>query len=189
MLTDIKNLSRKRVVDILVLALRYYLAFYMVSYGWAKLVGQQFGEFNNAIATKPMNQVGKFYVAWYLFGLHRIFDVFIGLSQIIGSILLIINRTLLIGALILLPILTQIFIIDLAFTTDQFGYALPLRLAGMIICDLLILVYYKDQVIKAWHSLTDNTSTKLTYKWWVFILMPLVGFSLDFVIATLTMPI
>jgi uncharacterized membrane protein YphA (DoxX/SURF4 family) len=134
------TLSRSRLLDFTILALRWYLAFYMLYYGWGKLTGDQFGTFNAAIASKPMNQVGKFYVAWYLFGLDKSFDIFTGLAEIIGGLMIIYNRTLLIGAFILLPILAQIFIIDLAYTTDQFGYALPVRLAGMLICDLLVIV-------------------------------------------------
>jgi uncharacterized membrane protein YphA (DoxX/SURF4 family) len=65
------TLSRSRLIDFAVLALRWYLAFYMFEYGWAKLTGNQFGTFNAAIAGKPMKQVGKFYVAWYLFGLDK----------------------------------------------------------------------------------------------------------------------
>jgi uncharacterized membrane protein YphA (DoxX/SURF4 family) len=90
----------------------------MLYYGWGKLTGDQFGTFNAAVASKPMNHVGKFYVAWYLFGLDKSFDIFTGLAEIIGGLMIIYNRTLLIGAFILLPILAQIFIIDLAYTTD-----------------------------------------------------------------------
>jgi uncharacterized membrane protein YphA (DoxX/SURF4 family) len=186
---DDMTLSRAKLVDFGVLALRWYLAFYMLDYGWAKLTGDQFGTFNTAIASKPMNQVGKFHVAWYLFGLDKSFDIFIGLTQIIGGLLIIYNRTLLIGALILLPILAQIFIIDLAYTTDQFGYALPIRMASMLICDLLIMVYYRTRVIKALETLTHLTTTKFDYKWWVYILMPIVGFMMDFVFSILSSPI
>jgi uncharacterized membrane protein YphA (DoxX/SURF4 family) len=181
--------SRAKVIDFLVLALRWYLAFYMIDYGISKLTGNQFGVFNDAIANKPMNQVGKFYVAWYLFGMDRSFDVFTGLAQIAGGLLIVYNRTLLIGALVLLPILTQIFIIDLAYTTDQFGYVLPIRLGGMVISDVLIMIYYRERIIKALQALVNQTSTKFSYKWWVFLLMPIVGLMMDFVIAIITLPI
>jgi uncharacterized membrane protein YphA (DoxX/SURF4 family) len=183
------TLSRSRLIDFAVLALRWYLAFYMFEYGWAKLPGNQFGTFNAVTAGKPMNQVGKFYVAWYLFGLDKSFDIFTGLAQIVGGLLLVYNRTLLLGAFILLPILAQIFIIDLAYTTDQFGYALPVRLAGMLVCDLLIMIYYKEKVYKAVKALTSLTTTKFNYKWWVFLVMPIVGFFMEFMITILLSPV
>jgi len=181
--------SRAQVTDFVILSLRWYLAFYMIDYGWAKLTGEQFGVFNSTIASKPMNQVGKFYVAWYLFGLDKSFDILTGLTQIIGGMLIVYNRTLLIGTMVLLPVLAQIFIIDLAYTTDQFGYSLPLRLAGMLTCDLLIIIYYKEKVIKVWQTLTNFTTTRFSYKWWVFLLMPVVGFLMDFIIAIFLTPI
>jgi hypothetical protein len=84
--------------------------------------------------------------------------------------------------------LAQIFIIDLAYTTDQFGYALPVRLAGMLVCDLLIMMYYKEKVYKAVQALTALTTTKFNYKWWVFLVMPIVGFFMDFIISILLSP-
>jgi hypothetical protein len=111
------------------------------------------------------------------------------LAEIIGGLMIIYNRTLLIGAFILLPILAQIFIINLAYTTDQFGYALPVRLAGMLICDLLVIVYYKERIVNAWQALTHLTTTKFDYRWWVFLFMPVIGFLMDFVFSILTSPI
>lgn len=128
----------------------------MVSYGLGKLTGSQFGYRSAEILNTPLKDVGKFDLAWHLFSLDESFNICVGLLQIIGAILIVINRTTLVGALILLPILGQIFLIDIAFTTDVFGAALPLRLAGMIACDLIILYYYKDRMILAWNNLTDG---------------------------------
>ena len=81
------------------------------------------------------------------------------------------------------------FIIDIAFTTGQHGYSLPLRITGMILAALLILYYYKDTLIKVFHKLTGKVTTKFRYKWWIFLLLPFVGFLLDFVIGILMWPI
>lgn len=131
------QLSKQKVFDFVVLVFRWFLAFYMVNYGWAKLFGAQFGLANTQILDTPVKDVNTFYLAWHLFSLSKVFNVVVGLSQILGAVLIVVNPTALIGALVLLPILVQIFLIDIAFTTSQFGYALPLRLAAMIFCDLI----------------------------------------------------
>lgn len=183
------KLSKAQLVDFIILSLRWYLAFYMFSYGLDKLLGGQFGVYDPAILEKPLKEVDKFQLAWHLFSLDKTFNVLVGLVQIIGAILIVINRTALVGALLLLPVLGQIFLIDIAFTTDVFGIALPMRLMGMIISDLLILFYYKERMVLVWNNLTKGTTTRFKYNWWIYILLPLIGFLMDFAFGLLSLPI
>jgi len=136
----------------------------MVAYGLAKITGIQFGIHDPTILLKPLKDVDKFYLSWYLFSLDRTFDIGVGVLQIIGGILIAINKTSIIGALMLLPILIQIFLVDLAFTTNMFGSTLPVMLASMIASDFIILFYYKDNVIGALRILTSNVTTKFKHK-------------------------
>jgi hypothetical protein len=155
----------------------------MLDYGWGKIAGDQFGHRSQEILNTPLKDVSKFNLAWHLFSLNRSFDIVVGFMQIIGAAFILINRTALIGALMLLPVLFQIFLVDLAFTTDVFGAALPLRLVGMIVSDFLILYYYRDRMILVWHNLTDGTTTKYKYKWWIFLFLPVIGWLTDFLFA------
>ena len=161
----------------------------MLDYGWGKIAGDQFGHRSQEVLNTPLKDVSKFNLAWHLFSLDRSFDMGVGLVQIIGAGLIVFNRTSLIGALLLLPILGQIFLVDLAFTTEVFGAALPLRLFGMIVSDFLILYYYKEKMILVWHNLTDGTTTKYKYKWWIFLFLPILAWATDFIFAILTWPI
>ena len=182
-------MKKDKLIDFGVLALRWYLVYYMIGYGWSKLTLSQFGVHDPAILEQPMIDVDSFYVAWHLFERSTFFNISTGLLEIIGGILLIFNRTVLIGALLVLSILAQVFIIDIAFTTGIHGYGLPVRIGGMMIADVLIMYYYKEKIIMAWKSLTNGISTKFTYKWWIFLMLPVVGFLMDFVMAILLMPI
>lgn len=183
------NFSKQKIFDFLVLVLRWYLAYYMIEYGWDKMTGAQFGHRSAEILNTPLKDVDKFNLAWQLFSLDKTFNIALGLTQILGGILIVINRTALVGALVLLPILAQIFLVDLAFTTGVFGSALPIRLLGMISADLLILFNYKDRMILVWNTLTNGTTTRFKYKWWMFLFLPLLGMFSDFAIGLITLPI
>lgn len=182
-------MTKEKIIDFLILALRWYLIWYMISYGWGKLTMTQFGVSNDAILNTPLKEVDKFYIAWYLYGESQFFNYVTGLIEIVGGLLLIFNRTVILGALLILTVLGQILIIDISFTTNQFGYALPIRISGMIVSALLILYYYKDRLVAVFHKLTNGISTKFKYSWWVYLLLPIIGFLLDFVFGILTMPI
>ena len=183
------KLTREQVFDFTILTLRWYLAYYMADYGFSKLTGDQFGHRSAEILNTPLKDVDKFNLAWHLFSLDRTYDIAVGIVQIIGALLIVINRTALVGTLMLLPILGQIFLVDLAFTTNVFGPALPIRLSCMLLSALLILYYFKDRMILVWNNLTKNTTTKFKYKWWVFILLPFIGLTTDLVFGVLTYPI
>ncbi|MFT6054956.1 MAG: putative membrane protein YphA (DoxX/SURF4 family) [Roseivirga sp.] len=183
------TLNRYKLLDLFVLALRFYLAYYMITYGWSKMMGGQFGAHDPSILDQPMNQIDKFYITWYLFSLSPVFDIVVGLTQILGGLLIGFNKTVLLGALLLLPILFQIFLIDLSFTTNVFGMTLPVRLAGMIFADLFILFYHKERMLQVWSSLVVGFKAKVDYKWWVYLLFIPVGFLMDFVFAIVTLPI
>jgi len=182
-------MTKDRIIDFIVLCLRWYLIWYMISYGWSKLNLNQFGVNNTSILETPLSEVDKFYIAWHLYGESHFFNIVTGLIEIFGGILLIFNRTVLLGALIILTTLMQILIIDIAFTTNQFGYALPIRISGMILCTLLILIYYKERVAAAINNLTNGVKTKFNYNWWVYLVLPIIGFLMDFVFAILSLPI
>lgn len=183
------RISRVHIIDFIVLALRWYLAYYMLDYGFGKLAGDQFGVYDSRILDMPVKQVDRFYLAWHLFGLSKTFNIIVGIFQIIGALLIIINRTALIGALFLLPIIANIFLIDLAFTTNVFGAALTIRLACMMLSDFLILYYYCDKLIAAYRILTVGVGTRFKYKWWIYLLLLPIGLLIDFVWGALVWPI
>jgi len=181
--------SKAQIIDFSVLALRWYLAYYMADYGWGKMTGGQFGLHDPTMLDNPLREVDKFYLAWYLFSLDNTFNIVVGLTQITGAVLMVFNRTVPLGSLLLLPVLGQIFLLDLAFTTNVFGPALPMRLAEMIVADLLIMYYYRERMVSAFINLTEGVTTRFRYKWWVFLLMPVIGLLTDFFFGVLTLPL
>lgn len=180
---------KEKIYDFIILVLRWYLACYMIKYGWGKLAMTQFSVHDASILELPLKEVDNFYVAWHLYSRSEFFNISTGIMEIIGGLLIIFNRTAIIGALLILTILGQIFIIDVSFTTDIRGYDLVVRILGMILSALAILFYYKKRIIAAFKILTDNVSTKFQYKWWIFLFLPILGLLMDFVLGVLMIPI
>ena len=92
-----------------------------------------------------LKDVSLFKLSWYSFD-HEPFKSFIGVSQIICGLLLLINRTTLIGAFLFLPIVATILIIDLTFMPISLAQGFAWRLSFYIFLDLLILWHYKDRM-------------------------------------------
>ncbi|WP_430905408.1 DoxX family membrane protein [Maribacter sp. 2-571] len=181
--------NKKKNIDLAILVLRWYIVFYMISYGFSKLTLSQFGVHDNSILDKPIKSIDSFYVAWHLYGRSLFFNISTGSMEIIGGILLIFNRTTIIGSLLVLTILTQVLIIDISFTVETIGPQLSLRVGGMIIATLLILFYYRHKIIIAFQTLTRGVSTIFKYKWWIYPILLVAGFLMDFIMAIIIWPI
>ena len=92
------------------LAARWYVFLLLTIYGSGKLLGGQFyrrGNLPEEIATLPLSEVAGFDLAWAFMGYSYAYILFIGISQLIGAILLLFERTKLVGTMILIPILVN----------------------------------------------------------------------------------
>lgn len=94
--------------------IRYWLAFGISAYGFAKIFKTQFTLPEYQLDT-PMGEVSGFDLTWYYFGYSYPLAVIIALFQIGGSMLLLYRRTTLLGTVILLPVLFNIVLINLFF--------------------------------------------------------------------------
>lgn len=94
--------------------IRYWLAFSIATYGFAKILKTQFQSPTYRL-DMPMGDVSGFGLTWYYFGYSYTLAVIIALFQIGGSILLLYRRTTLLGAMILLPVMVNIVLINLFY--------------------------------------------------------------------------
>ncbi len=175
---DSPTISNKKWMDYLVLVIRCTLAFAFLRYGWAKLTGNQFG-LNSEELIKPVNQLPVMRVAWYVFDLQP-FKYFIGISQILCALLLLWNRTVLLGAALFLPIAVNILIIDMSIMPGITANALTIRLAFYLIFDLLIFYHYRKPVLTALQYLTKSITLRFRHSIGWYLLIPIFILVLEF---------
>lgn len=94
--------------------IRYWLALSISSYGFAKILKTQFQTADYQL-DMPLGAVDGMGLTWYYFGYSYPLAVIIALFQIGGSILLLYRRTTLLGAMILLPVMVNIVLINLFY--------------------------------------------------------------------------
>ncbi|RKT00383.1 hypothetical protein [Flavobacterium sp. 123] len=94
--------------------LRYWLAFYISTFGFEKLFDVNFA-YSYHIEDALVNTLTGQELTWKYYGHSYYLTVIIGLFQIIGSILLLFRRTTLLGVLTLLPVQINILLINLFY--------------------------------------------------------------------------
>ncbi|GAA0879389.1 hypothetical protein GCM10009119_23570 [Algoriphagus jejuensis] len=113
---------------------RVTLAYAFIVAGMVKIVGERF-----ASGLSPLHPMGA-----YLEALHHTgyYYTFIGVAQVLAAILLLFPRTVLLGALLYLPIIVNIWILSYAVRFDGSYFTSPL----MVLANLYLLAWNYDQL-------------------------------------------
>ncbi|HEV7590540.1 MAG TPA: hypothetical protein VGO40_20695 [Longimicrobium sp.] len=123
-------------------ALRYFVAFMFLLYGFAKLNGAQFTILDSEL-DKPMREVPGFWLTWYYFGYSAVYGGLIALLQIGGALLLTFRRTALLGACLLFGMVSNIVLVDVFYDVDVSGLASAVVLW---VCLAIILSTYAAEL-------------------------------------------
>lgn len=114
-------------------------------YGFAKINGSQFTILDSEL-TRPLGEVSGFWLTWYYFGYSPVYGTFLALAQIGAGILIIVPRTALAGALLLLPMVANILLIDIFYGVDPGGTMAALLL---LVCAFLTVAPYVSRLAAA----------------------------------------
>jgi len=94
--------------------LRYVSAFLLFTYALSKMLGRQFS-LPPDIALRPVGSLSGYQVAWFYYGHSHAYALILGLIQLGGGTLLLFRKTALPGAALMLPVMTNIVMINVFF--------------------------------------------------------------------------
>ncbi len=154
---------------------RLYAATMLSVYGLGKLMGGQFyqdGNIPDTIATTPLAEVGSFDLAWTFFGYSFGYILFIGGSQLIGAALLLFERTKILGAAILVPILLNIIIVDYFY---EISTGAMMSAISYFLAITLVLWYNRDKVLTALNSVLIQPQSSSWKKKWIKLGIGITG--------------
>jgi hypothetical protein len=146
--------------------LRYSLALAMWSYGWAKLVGNQFlPGFQTEILLTPLGQLSKGSMLWESIGYSFPYEFFSGFGEVLGAALLLWRRTATLGALIIIMVMANVVAVDIPAHILAVGSAWNFMMMAVFIAApdaqrLSNLYIHNRRVAPAWQE-----STLFTGKW------------------------
>lgn len=169
--------SKSALWDYFIVVARYLLAYVFLNYGFSKLTAGQFGISETELML-PVKDVSLFKLSWYLFD-QQPFKAFVGISQIICGVLLIVHRTALLGAFMFLPIVSVILVIDLTYMPRGLAYGFAWRLSFYLLLDFLILWSYKSSLQAIWKAAFVQLNTEQRFPKWAYLLTPFFAVLLE----------
>jgi len=94
--------------------IRYLSAFLLFIYGSSKLLGRQFS-LPSEVALRPVGSLTGYQLALFYYSYSHVYAVILGSIQLGGGALLLFRKTSLLGAAFMLPVMTNIVMINLFF--------------------------------------------------------------------------
>lgn len=122
---------------------RFTLAFVMLFvYGFCKIAYKQF-ELNYAAMDTLLRDVYDSDLVWYFYGRSNVQTLLLGLAEVIPCILLLFRRTTFLGAVLLLPVLLGVVLVNLFNTIGNLDLVFGIL---FVLFDLGILLFYRQEI-------------------------------------------
>jgi len=128
--------------------LRYCCAFLLYMYGVSKLMHLQFN-LAAQLGERPVGSLTGYELTWFYFGYSRAYACILGLVQIAGATLLLFRKTTLMAAIILLPVMTNILLINMFILVNDWG---PYVISALITAAMAAILWQEraGQVALLW---------------------------------------
>jgi len=130
---DRRRPDHARFHDLLRVWVRYMLAATMLSYGFAKIWPAQFGPPSYARLLQPYGESSPMGLLWTFMGASPAYRIFAGLGEVIGGALLLWRRTTTLGAIVVAAVMTNVFMLNMAYDVCVKLFSAHLVLAAVFL--------------------------------------------------------
>jgi len=132
--------------------IRYGVAFDLAEFGWAKICHLQLVMPMSKLEL-PYNSFSPSDLFWYFFSYSYVLGCIIAALQIAGAMLLLFHRTRLVGVFILLPVLSNILLMDIFY---QIGFSVVIHASIMMAGILYFLLVEFNRLKKFFFAATNQ---------------------------------
>ena len=154
--------------------LRYVCAVLLCFYGVSKLTGHQL-VVPPWVAQRPIGSLDGYTLTWYYFGYSHMYKYILGAIQVVCAALLLFRKSALIAALIMLPMMVNILLINLFYSIAPGAESTAVFILG---CMLLFLWHQRKELFETlWRSQPTEPSSAHRRHWIIrgLVLLFVVG--------------
>lgn len=112
----------------LTVIMRYYLAFVMFGYGFAKVFKTQFPDLRLERLLTTYGDSSPMGLVWNFMGYSWSYNIFTGGAEVVGGLLLLFRRTTMLGALLLIGVMSNVAMLNFSYDVPVKLYSLHLLL-------------------------------------------------------------
>lgn len=123
--------------------LRYICAWFLFTYGIAKLAGHQL-QLPASFAQQPVGSLSGYNLTWYYFSYSHAYRDIVAVVQILSATLLLFRKSSLLAALMMLPVMTNIVMINVFYWIGPGAMGTSL----FITCALLLILWREREAFR-----------------------------------------
>jgi uncharacterized membrane protein YphA (DoxX/SURF4 family) len=128
-----KAREHRRLHEWLRIYVRYALGTILLSYGWSKVIKNQFPFPSQDRLLEPIGQASPMGLLWTFMGVSTPYTVFAGAMEVLGGMLLFFRRTTTLGALVTITVMTNVFMLNMCYDVPVKQYSLHLLLMAVFL--------------------------------------------------------
>jgi uncharacterized membrane protein YphA (DoxX/SURF4 family) len=117
--------------------LRSFLFAAMLLYGLAKVFKGQFPDASLELLLQPVGEMSPMGLAWTFMGHSMAYNIFIGVVEVLGGLLLLNRNTVTLGSFIIIGVMTNVFVMNLT-------YDIPVKLFSFHLLLMSLLLFIGD---------------------------------------------
>lgn len=136
-IVDRKRPSYNQLFYWFLLILRLTLFNFMMVYGFAKVIKGQFPDASLTRLLQPLGEFSPMGLAWTYMGYSVAFNLFAGLVEVLGGILVLFKKTATLGALIIMGVMIHVAMMN-------FSYDIPVKLFSVHLVFMALLLFLTD---------------------------------------------
>lgn len=142
-MADKKRLSYNKLFYWFQVLLRVTLFVAMFIYGLAKVMKGQFADPSLLRLLQPVGDLSPMGLAWTFMGHSFYYSLFIGFTELLGGMLVLFRKTLTLGSLIIVGVMTNVAIMN-------FTYDIPVKLLSthLVLMALILLLTDSQRILK-----------------------------------------
>jgi hypothetical protein len=112
---------------------RCYLFCNMVSYGFAKVIPNQFSEPPIHRMYQPLGHFSPVALLWNFMGSSKLYTIFGGLAEVLPALFLLSRRYTFLGALLIIPVMINIFMLNMSYDVCVKVHSFQLLFAAFLL--------------------------------------------------------
>lgn len=116
---------------------RIFLFFFMLTYGFVKVFKTQFPDPGLSRLIQPLGEMSPMGLAWTYMGFSVGYNIFVGLGEIIGGLLVLFRKTMTLGSLVIMGVMSHVAVMN-------FSYDIPVKLFSVHLVFLALILFLTD---------------------------------------------
>lgn len=115
------------------IALRYFVAYVLLSYGISKVLKLQFYDLAPSVLHQRIGDAPPMRLMWAFMGYSQPYTVFAGIAEVVGAVLLLWRRTATLGSLVVAAVMTNVVMLDFSYDVAAKLFSSELLIMALVI--------------------------------------------------------